>query len=72
MVNFFLRIFDVLQRRRSLCMWLLAALTAVLFVMVASLKYNENIYDFLPPKLSHDAKTLFQLRRVAGDAKGGA
>lgn len=61
MVNFFLRIFDLLQRRRSLCMWLLVALTAVLFVMVASLKYNENIYDFLPVSGNEQkAITLYQ------------
>lgn len=61
MVNFFLRIFDLLQRRRSLCMWLLVVLTAVLFVMVASLKYNENIYDFLPVSGNEQkAITLYQ------------
>ena len=61
MVNFFLHIFDVLQRRRSLCMWLLTALTAVLFVMVASLKYNENIFDFLPVSGNEQkAITLYQ------------
>lgn len=61
MVNLFLHIFDVLQRRRSLCMWLLTALTAVLFVMVASLKYNENIFDFLPVSGNEQkAITLYQ------------
>lgn len=61
MVNFFLHIYDILQRRRSLCMWLLTALTAVLFVMVASLKYNENIFDFLPVSGNEQkAITLYQ------------
>ena len=61
MVNFFLRIYDFLQKRRSLAMWLLAALTAVLIVMVASLKYNENIYDFLPVSGNEQkAITLYQ------------
>ena len=42
-------------------MGLLAALTGVLILMVASLKYNENIFDFLP--MSGDeqkAITLYQ------------
>ncbi len=61
MTRFFLRIFDYFQRRRRLCMGLLAALTGVLILMVASLKYNENIFDFLP--MSGDeqkAITLYQ------------
>lgn len=61
MVPFFLRIYDWLQQRRRLCMWLMAALTAVLIVMVASLKYNENIYDFLPVSGNEQkAITLYQ------------
>ena len=61
MVNFFLRIFDILQKRRALCMWMLFGLTALLLVMVASLKYNENIYDFLPVSgKDQKAITLYQ------------
>ena len=61
MVPFFLRIYDWLQQRRRLCMWLMVALTAVLIVMVASLKYNENIYDFLPVSGNEQkAITLYQ------------
>ena len=61
MVPFFLRIYDWLQQRRRLCMWLMTALTAVLIVMVASLKYNENIYDFLPVSGNEQkAITLYQ------------
>ena len=48
MINFFLHIFDVLQKRRSLARWLLAGITVILMAMMASLTYNENIYDFLP------------------------
>lgn len=48
MVNTFLRIFDFFQHRRYLCYGLLAVLTAILLVMVSSLRYNEDIYDFLP------------------------
>ncbi len=61
MTKFFLHIFDVLQKRRALCMWLLFGLTALLLAMMASLRYNENIYDFLP--ISGDeqkAITLYQ------------
>lgn len=42
-------------------MGLLAVLTGILILMVASLKYNENIFDFLP--MSGDeqkAITLYQ------------
>ena len=61
MVNFFLRIFDALQTRRALTRWLLFGLTALLLVMMASLKYNENIYDFLPVSGDEQkAITLYQ------------
>ena len=61
MVSFFLRIFDVLQKRRALCMWLLFGLTALLMAMMASLRYNENIYDFLPVSGDEQkAITLYQ------------
>ena len=48
MVRFFLTIYDFFQRRHRLCLGLLAAVIGILLVMVSSLKYNENIYDFLP------------------------
>ncbi|MBP5570072.1 MAG: MMPL family transporter [Prevotella sp.] len=48
MVDFFLHVFDFLQKRRGFCLTLAAVLTAVLIAMVSSLRYNENIYDFLP------------------------
>ena len=61
MVNFFLRIFDILQTRRALTRWLLFGLMALLLVMMASLKYNENIYDFLPVSGDEQkAITLYQ------------
>ena len=61
MIDFFLRIFDVLQQRRSLACWLLAGLTVILMVMMASLTYNENIYDFLPVSGNEQkAITLYQ------------
>lgn len=61
MIAFFIRLFDFLQRRQRLCMTLLFAVLAALVAMVASLRYNEDIYDFLP--LSDDqqkAITLYQ------------
>ena len=48
MVQFFLNIYDYLKKKRSLCFGLLAGITILLIVMTAALKYNENIYDFLP------------------------
>lgn len=61
MVNFFLHLFDILQKRRALCMWLLFGLIALLLTMMASLRYNENIYDFLPVSGDEQkAITLFQ------------
>lgn len=48
MVEFFLHVFDFLKKRRGLCLTMAAVLTAILIAMVSSLKYNENIYDFLP------------------------
>ena len=61
MVKFFLRIYDWLQQRRSLSVWLLTGLTVILVIMVASLKYNENIYDFLPVSGNEQkAITLYQ------------
>ena len=61
MVSFFLHIYDFFQQRRRLCMGLLAALTVVLLLMVSSLRYNENIYDFLPVSGNEQkAITLYQ------------
>ena len=48
MTAFFLRIYDFFQRRRRLCLGLIIASMGVLVAMMASLTYNENIYDFLP------------------------
>ena len=48
MVNFFLRLYDMLHQRRALFTGLLLGLIMTLLVMMFSLTYNENIYDFLP------------------------
>lgn len=61
MVKFFLRIYDFLNERRRLCMGLLFASFAILLVMMSSLKYNEDIYDFLPmDENQQKAITLYQ------------
>ncbi len=61
MIQFFLRIFDYFQGRRRLCMGLLIASMGVLVAMMASLTYNENIYDFLPISGNEQkAITLYQ------------
>lgn len=61
MVGFFLKIYDFLHRRRGLFFTLLAIIVALLLVMVSSLKYNEDIYDFLPLSDNQQkAITLYQ------------
>ena len=61
MEAFFLRIFDLFQKRRSLCLWLLTGIVCILLAMMASLKYNENIFDFLPVSGNEQkAITLYQ------------
>lgn len=65
MVNIFLRIFDFLKKRRALCMWLLFGLTALLLAMMASLRYNENIYDFLPVS-GNEQKAIALYQDISG------
>lgn len=48
MVSFFLRIYDFLCVRRRLCYGMLCLLVLIQIGMVSTLKYNEDIYDFLP------------------------
>ena len=61
MVRFFLNIYDYLQKRRRLCMGLMFVCIAILLAMMASLRYNENIYDFLPVSGNEQkAITLYQ------------
>ena len=48
MVNFFLRLYDMLHQRKALFTGLLLGLIMTLLLMMFSLSYNENIYDFLP------------------------
>ena len=61
MLSFFLHIYDFLHQRRRLCFGLLALLTGLLLVMMSTLKYNENIYDFLPVSGNEQkAITLYQ------------
>ena len=65
MVSFFLRIFDFLHERRRLCMGLLTALVCMLLVMMASLRYNENINDFLPLS-GNDQKAITLYQDITG------
>ena len=61
MHNFFLRIFDFLQKRHRLCMSLMTLLIGLLIIMMSTLKYNENIFDFLPVSGNEQkAITLYQ------------
>lgn len=48
MADFLLHIYDFLRKRRGFCFGLLAVLMAALVLMTFSLKYNENIWDFIP------------------------
>lgn len=66
MVRFFLRLYDFFQDRRRLCMALLTAMVGVLLAMMSTLKYNENIYDFLP--LSGDDQKAINIYQ---DISGG-
>lgn len=61
----FLRLYDFLQVRRRLCMGLLTALVVILLLMMASLKYNENIYDFLPVS-GNDQKAITLYQDITG------
>jgi len=65
MVKFFVNIFDFLQKRRPFCFGLLALVVAVLVVMVSSLRYNENIYDFLPVS-GNDQKAITLYQDITG------
>ncbi|MBQ6310345.1 MAG: MMPL family transporter [Bacteroidales bacterium] len=61
MTDFFLHIYDFLKKRRGFCFVLLAAVMAALVLMTLSLKYNENIWDFLPAGDNRQkAITLYQ------------
>ncbi len=41
-------LYDNLRKRRALCLGTLAALCCLLVVLAYSLRYSENIFDFLP------------------------
>ncbi|MGN0225961.1 MAG: 1-acyl-sn-glycerol-3-phosphate acyltransferase [Prevotella sp.] len=61
MVNFFLRIYDFLQVRKHIYYGLLLAIVVILIGMVSTLRYNEDIYDFLPMDESQQkAVSLYQ------------
>ena len=61
MTDFFLHIYDFLSKRKGLCLALLFAVMAALVLMTLSLKYNENIWDFLPAGGNQQkAITLYQ------------
>ena len=65
MTNFFLRIFDFFQRRHRLFVGSMTAMTVLLLVMMASLTYNENIYDFLPVG-GNDQKAINLYQDISG------
>ena len=65
MVPFFLRIFDFLHERRRLCMASLTVIVCLLLLMMASLKYNENIFDFLPVS-GNDQKAITLYQDITG------
>jgi len=65
MEAFFLHIFDLFQKRKSLCFWLLTGIVCILLVMMASMKYNENIYDFLPVS-GNEQKAINLYQEISG------
>ena len=61
MVDFFLTTYDYLQSHKRFRLGLLLMIIAILLVMVSSLRYNEDIYDFLPmDENQQKAITLYQ------------
>ena len=61
MISFFLKIYDFFHGKKSICYAILAIIVVVLLVMVSSLKYNEDIYDFLPmDEKQQKAITVYQ------------
>ena len=65
MVKFFLNIFDFLHRHRPICLGLMVLVIVMLAVMVSSLRYNENIYDFLPVS-GNDQKAITLYQDISG------
>ena len=61
MLKFFLKIYDYLQVHKRLCFGFLIVIILGLLALIASLSYNENIYDFLPISANEQkAITLYQ------------
>lgn len=61
MVTFFLHIYDFLCERKRLCYGMLCLIVLVLVGMVSTLRYNEDIYDFLPmDEKQQKAVSLYQ------------
>ena len=61
MLKFFLNIYDYLQAHKRLCFGSLIVTVLGLLALIASLSYNENIYDFLPISANEQkAITLYQ------------
>lgn len=61
MVNFFLRIYDFLHVRKRIYYGLLLSFVAILIGMVSTLRYNEDVYDFLPmDERQQKAVSLYQ------------
>jgi len=60
-MNYALTIYDYLHVRRRLCCWLLVVITAALGVLVLTLSYDEDIFDFLPmTENQKSALTVYQ------------
>ncbi len=65
MVKFFLHIFDFFLNRKSLCFAILACVIIALLAMTASLRYNENIFDFLPVS-GNEQKAISLYQDISG------
>ena len=65
MVRFFLHIFDFFQHRQKTCIGLWLTIMTLLIVMMASLHYNEDIYEFLPVS-GNDKKAISIYQDITG------
>lgn len=65
MNKFFIKIYDFLFARRGLTFSILLILVAVCLILVFSLKYNENIFDFLPVS-GNDQKAISLYQDISG------
>lgn len=65
MIQFFLRLYDLLQQHKRITLAGLFGVIALLLLMMSQLKYNENIYDFLPMS-GNEQKAISVYQDISG------